>query len=65
MQGLVGKIIESDRYVHFINTFDKVFTKVVTSVAKYTANELLAYGYTIDGKLCGKFEHLKNGKWEE
>lgn len=65
MQKLVGKIIENDKYVHFINTFDKNLMEAVSGSDGYTAKELLEFGYTVDGKLCGKFEHLENGKWVE
>lgn len=65
MQGLVGKVIENDNFAHFINTFDKYLIEAVSGSDGYTASELLEFGYTINGKPCGKFEHLKNGKWVE
>lgn len=65
MRGLVGKVIENENYVHFINTFDKDLNEVVAGSDGYTAPELLEFGYTIDDKPCGVLEHLEHGAWVE
>jgi hypothetical protein len=38
---------------------------VATMDNYFAAETLLAVGATLDGKPCGKFEHLENGEWVE
>ncbi|MBO5681798.1 MAG: hypothetical protein J6T08_08820 [Lentisphaeria bacterium] len=64
MRGLVGKVLEHDGnaslvIVYLGNGLLRVGTKWVS------AERLIEDGYTIDGKPCGKFEHLEDGEWKE
>lgn len=65
MKALVGKVIENEKYTHFINAFDKGLQEVVSGDDGYSAKELVEFDYTIDGKPCYKLEHLENGEWVE
>lgn len=64
MKSLVGKVLEHDGnaslvIVYLGNGLLRVGTKWVS------AERLIEDGYTIDGKPCGKFEHLEDGGWVE
>lgn len=64
MKALVGKVLEHDGnaslvIVYLGNGLLRVGTKWVS------AERLIEEGYTIDGKPCGKFEHINDsGEWE-
>ena len=64
MRGLVGKVLEHNGnaslvIVYLENGFIRVGTKWVS------AERLIEDGYTIDGKICGKFEHKNGEDWVE
>lgn len=66
MKSLVGKIIcgNDTNFRAMIVYADGVSGVVETIHYDYDAEEL-AQSYTIDGKPCGKLEHLENGEWVE
>lgn len=64
MKALVGKVIEhGDDTCIVVHYSRKDGGTIFADGYTHTADELLETGYTIDGKPCGKLEHLKNGEW--
>lgn len=68
MKALVGKVIEKGPSMHLVIGFENVFENecmIHVNNCMYSGNDLIRHEYTIDGKLCCKFEHFENGKWVE
>ena len=66
MKALVGKVIEETKtgdvsfVTGFCNSTERIYSGTNTFVA-----DLLLPDFTLDGKACGKLEHLENGEWVE
>lgn len=67
MKALVGKPITMlDGAVCLCSVYSKRDKSVILDSVHWDAQELLNSGYTLDGKPCGKLEHLNDkGEWVE
>lgn len=68
MKALVGKVVSTKRDCGIITGYRGVDNKVIVAWEniRYSAEALLKIDATIDGKPCGKFEHLNDaGEWVE
>jgi hypothetical protein len=63
MQKLVGKVLELDGNRDLVISYDEYSESVYADAMWMNSDELLSSGYTIDGELCGVFEHLEDGEW--
>ena len=69
MRALVGKVIATKEDIALVVGYRGCQNKVIVGMHEnhgyFSAEKLLDYNATIDGKPCGKFEHLENGEWVE
>lgn len=70
MKALVGKVVttSSGRHCTLVTACKQEYSSIQPQVMlnKWLyATDLLNGGNTIDGKPCGKLEHLENGEWVE
>lgn len=66
MRGLVGKVLEWGNNSELVISYNEAEVEVYVDRMWCTAEYLMDNEYTIDGKPCGKFEHLNdNGEWVE
>jgi hypothetical protein len=64
MKALVGKVFKDDcGIVSLVIGYDS--KNIGTAYRHYSAEDLILYNYTIDGKPCYVLEHLENGEWVE
>lgn len=66
MRWLVGKVIERNSSAYLVISYahDELATTIYIE-GKYLSEDRLMADFTIDGKPCGKLEHLENGEWVE
>lgn len=66
MRGLVGKVLEWGYNSELVISYNEAEVEVYVDRMWCNAEYLMNNEYTIDGKPCGKFEHLNdNGEWVE
>lgn len=64
MKALVGKVVEFHDNRDLVTSYDGEIDVVYADSMWMNSDELLAIGYTIDGKPCGVLEHLNDeGEW--
>lgn len=64
MKALVGKSITlSDGAVYLCTAWLAQDNVIVLGSTLWNSEDLIKDGYTIDGKPCGRLEHLENGEW--
>lgn len=66
MRELVGKVVEDrDGNLYLAVCYIPGGRGLLIGGCYFNAQEIIDRGYTIDGKPCGKLEHLENGEWVE
>ena len=67
MKALVGKVIKTPKDIAMVLGYSGERNKVCVATMDnyFAAGTLLDVGATLDGKPCGKLEHLENGEWVE
>lgn len=65
MKSLVGKVIEYNGVAYLVTMYDSQTNDVLIGNGDLLSETTLKMYYTIDGKPCGKLEHLENGEWVE
>lgn len=67
LRGLVGKTIATKEDCAIVTGYRGCENKIILTMEhnRYSAEELLKINATLNGKPCGKLEHLENGEWVE